>query len=77
MKMRNARLVCLWLASISYSSAVVAQGVGFDTQQRPPFEDICAWSNRLEDPARDMITQPGLQDAIAAGAVSLPAALAA
>ncbi|MCX7142682.1 MAG: class I SAM-dependent methyltransferase [Proteobacteria bacterium] len=58
MKVRIVRFVILCFVSIAYSSIGVAQGVGFDTQQRPPFQDIGAWSNRLEDPARDQTQKP-------------------
>ena len=58
MTVRITRLIVLWLVSTACSSAAIAQGAGFDTQQRPPFQDIGAWSNRLEDPARDNAQKP-------------------
>jgi cyclopropane fatty-acyl-phospholipid synthase-like methyltransferase len=40
------------------TGGAMAATAGFETEGRPPFHDISAWSNRLEDPARDATQKP-------------------
>ena len=51
--------ITLLLVGLLTSVAIGAENsMGLDTQERPPFNDIGAWTNRLEGPARDRVQRP-------------------
>ncbi len=58
MKVRIALFLFWPVILVNIATVAAADSVGFDTEKRPPFRDLGAWSNRLEDPARDQTQKP-------------------